>query len=100
MAINTNTKTRSPYTDGTEGAYDLENITLTSTDYTPTDANGNAVTCRGFIICTATGAVKIDTPGGHTVTIPSGLATGVEHAIPFTKMYSGTTTATGLVALT
>lgn len=100
MAINNNTKTRSPYTVGNEPAWDGEAVGALATDYTPTDDAGNPVTARGFIICTNTGAVKIKTAAGHDLTIPTGLATGLEHAIAFQKIYSGTTTATGLIALT
>ncbi len=101
MTIETNSRTRTTYTVGDEPAYDLELIVLSSTDYVPANAAGAPVVCRGFIICGTTGSVKIDTQGGKTITIPSGLLAGVVHPIEFTKMYSGSgTTATSLVALT
>ncbi len=92
-------KARSPFTNGDEPAWDLELIVLSSTDYSPVDATGKPVACRGFVILGATGTVKIDTPAGKTITIPTGLMAGVFHAIEFTKMYSGSgTTATSLMA--
>lgn len=99
MTINTNKTSRQLYPTGDEPAYDVEPITLT-TDYVPTDDAGKPIVARGFAILGTTGAVKIDTPAGHTVTIPTGLLAGVVHAIAFTKMYSGTTTATSLMAAT
>ena len=74
-------------------AQDEELIDLSTTDYTP-----GCGTADGFVICTATGAVKIDTPNGTTITLPSGLAVGVRHDFAFTKMYKTGTTATGLFA--
>jgi len=75
-------------------AFDVEIPNLAGGDYTP--SGGLA---RGFIIATTTGTVKIDTPGGNSVTITSGLATGVIHWIAFTKMYQTGTTAAGIIAL-
>ncbi len=97
MTIKSNKTSRSLYTEGDESSYDLENITLT-TDYTPADQNSASVACRGFVILGATGTVKIDTPAGTTITIPSGLAVGVVHPIAFTKLYSASTAVT-LLAL-
>lgn len=74
-------------------AYDAENVDLSSSDYVP------AVAARGFIICGTTGTVELVTPAGNTVTIPSGLSVGVEHAIGFTKIMKIGTTATSIVAL-
>ena len=56
MTIETNSKTRSLYTEGDESAWDFEPIVLTSADYTPTSASGASVKCRGFMI---TGATEI-----------------------------------------
>jgi hypothetical protein len=100
MTIETNKATRSLYTDGDEGGYDYENVSLASADYSPTNAAGEAVVCRGFMILTATGAIKITTLAGTSVTIPTGLAVGVQHAIPFRKIFKVGTDATGIVAIT
>lgn len=74
------------------GPVDLELVDLSAVDYVP------AVIARGFYICTATGAIKLDTASGTTIIIPSGLAIGVKHDIAFTRIYKTGTAATGLVA--
>ncbi len=100
MSIET-PKARAPYTNGDEPAWDLELIDVSTANYTPANAAGLPVTCRGFVICGTTGSVKIDTPAGKTIVIPSGLIAGVIHPIEFTKMYSGaSTTATTMMAVT
>lgn len=80
--------------DWSSPGLDAENVDLSATDYIP--SGGLA---RGFYILTATGTVKIDTPAGNTITIPTGLSTGVPHPIAFTKMYKVGTTATGILAI-
>lgn len=54
--------------------------------------------CRGLSFVTA-GALKIDTVGGETVTIPNGaLAAGIIHGIRATKVYKTGTAAASIVA--
>ena len=99
MAVVRNPATRSTPNDfNASGGYDCEAVTL-ATDYAPVDNNGNPVVCSGFMI-TGAGAVKILTAGGHTTTIPSGIAIGVIQWVAFSKIFSGGTTATGIVSFT
>lgn len=54
--------------------------------------------CRGLSFATA-GALKIDTVGGETVTIPNGaLAAGIIHGIRASKVYKTGTAAASIVA--
>lgn len=87
-------------TTGPYSACDTETVTTgaLNADYIPTNGQGVTVIARGFSIGTA-GDVKIKTPAGHDVVIPSAnLAVGVTHPHGFVKIYASGTTAQSIVA--
>lgn len=63
---------------------------------TKDDANDLAYVTRGLYVGTS-GDVKVTTKGGQTLIIPS-LAAGVFHPLRVTRVWSTSTTATGIVA--
>jgi len=66
---------------------------------TPHDVNDLAHPTVGISFAAA-GALKVDTVGGETVTIPSGtLAAGAIHPLRVTRVYATGTGATGIIGV-
>lgn len=97
MALNTNKSSRlNPNDLRNDEFYDAEVVSLAS-DYSPLDDFGNPTVGHGILVCTTAGAVKIQTLAGHAVVLTN-LAVGTLYPIAFTKIFSASTTAVGLVA--
>jgi hypothetical protein len=91
MSLAASPGSRSLYTRGDETSFDGEVVTFSGADYVPSGGSFRGLSFTG------TGVLKIKTLAGQDLTIGSSLTAGVIHPIGGTKVYSGTTTVSGLI---